>query len=141
MITIDMVNLKLLQPKTTNIYANVKKTMFLSRKFANTRSTEALRDHFALPESPPTPTTLKLFHNAHISFCLGSLVLEFRFLFTLEIHYGDYLIGFEGPVRERTKLSIVLDPLHVRTFSSFRTTSISFIVIERNLEVSRIWIL
>ena len=32
--------------------------MFLSQKFANTRSTKALRDYFALPESPPTPATL-----------------------------------------------------------------------------------
>ena len=32
--------------------------MFLSRKFANTRSTKALRDYFALPKSPPTSATL-----------------------------------------------------------------------------------
>ena len=32
--------------------------MFLSRKFANTRSTKALRGYFALPESPPTSATL-----------------------------------------------------------------------------------
>ena len=37
---------------------NCKKTTFLSRKFANTRSTKALRDYFALPESPPTSATL-----------------------------------------------------------------------------------
>ena len=37
---------------------NRKKTMFLSRKFANMRSTKALRDYFALPESPQTPATL-----------------------------------------------------------------------------------
>ena len=33
-------------------------TMFLSQKFANTRSTKALRDYFALTESQPTPGTL-----------------------------------------------------------------------------------
>ena len=32
--------------------------MFLSRKFANMRSTKALSDYFALPESQPTPATL-----------------------------------------------------------------------------------
>ena len=32
--------------------------MFLSRKFANTRSTKALRDYFALAESQPTSATL-----------------------------------------------------------------------------------
>ena len=43
--------------------------MFLSRKFANTRSTKALRDYFALPkspespESPPTAATLASFVN------------------------------------------------------------------------------
>ena len=58
MITTDMVDLKLLQPKTTNFYAIVKKTMFLLQKFANTRSTKALSDYFALPESHPTPGTL-----------------------------------------------------------------------------------
>ena len=35
-------------------------TMFLSQKFANTRSTKALRDYFALAESQPTPATLPL---------------------------------------------------------------------------------
>ena len=40
-------------------------------------------------------------------------------------------------MRERTKLSIVLDPLHVRTFSSsFPTFSVSFIVITGG---TRIW--
>ena len=37
---------------------NCKKTMFLSQKFANTRSTKALRDSAAVPESQPTPATL-----------------------------------------------------------------------------------
>ena len=32
--------------------------MFLSQKFANTRSTKALRDYFALAESQPTCATL-----------------------------------------------------------------------------------
>ena len=32
--------------------------MFLSRKFANTRSLKALRDYFALAESSRTPATL-----------------------------------------------------------------------------------
>ena len=32
--------------------------MFLSRKFANTRSTKALRHYFALAESQPTSATL-----------------------------------------------------------------------------------
>ena len=32
--------------------------MFLSQTFANTHSTKALRDYFALPESQPTPATL-----------------------------------------------------------------------------------
>ena len=34
--------------------------MFLSRKCANTRSTKALRDNFALAESQPTSGTLQL---------------------------------------------------------------------------------
>ena len=33
--------------------------MFLSRKFANTRSTKALRDYFALAERQPTSATLR----------------------------------------------------------------------------------
>ena len=37
----------------------VKKTTFLSRKFANTRSTKALRDSAAVSESQPTPATLR----------------------------------------------------------------------------------
>ena len=37
---------------------NCKKTTFLSRKFANTRSTKALRDSAAVHESQPTPATL-----------------------------------------------------------------------------------
>ena len=41
-----------------NIYAIVK-TMFLSQKFANTHSTEALRDYFTVAESQPTPGTLE----------------------------------------------------------------------------------
>ena len=56
-----MVNLKFLQhhkPKATNIYAIVKNNVFLSRKFANTRSTKALRDYFTLAESQPTCATL-----------------------------------------------------------------------------------
>ena len=32
--------------------------MFLSQSFANTHSTKALRDYFALAESQPTPATL-----------------------------------------------------------------------------------
>ena len=38
--------------------------MFLSRKFANTRSTKALRDYFAHPESPPTSATLIAWEDA-----------------------------------------------------------------------------
>ena len=78
---------------------------------------------------------MKLFHIFLISFCLALSVPGFCFLFTLEIQYGDYLIGCGGPVREWTKLSIVPDPLHVRTFTSFLPTSISFIVIAK----TRIW--
>ena len=40
-------------------------------------------------------------------------------------------------MRKRTKLSIVLDPLHVRTFRSFRTTSISFVVITNTRSARR----
>ena len=49
--------------KVARVHAIVKKTMFLSRNFANTRSTKALRDHFALAESQLTPATL---HNVYI---------------------------------------------------------------------------
>ena len=34
--------------------------MFLSQKFANTHSTKALRDYFAVTESQPNPATLVL---------------------------------------------------------------------------------
>ena len=37
--------------------------MFLSRKYANTRSTKALRDYFALHESQPTCATLVCHQN------------------------------------------------------------------------------
>ena len=56
------------KPKTTNIKEIVKKTMFLSRKFANTRSTKALRDYFALAESPLTPATLYVCTCMHVWF-------------------------------------------------------------------------
>ena len=62
--TIDMVSLKFLQhhkhcySKKYQYLRNCKKTMFLSRKFAITPSTKALRGYFALPESPPTSATL-----------------------------------------------------------------------------------
>ena len=47
---------------TTNrlLSHNRKKTMFLSRKLANMRSTKALRDFAAVNESQPTPATLVL---------------------------------------------------------------------------------
>ena len=41
--------------------------MFLSRKFANTRSTKALRDYFALAESQPTCATLEGLHFQNFS--------------------------------------------------------------------------
>ena len=43
--------------------------MFLSRKCANTRSTKALRNYFALAESQPTSATL-------INFILGANIMN-----------------------------------------------------------------
>ena len=50
-----MANLKFLQHHKH--YYSQKQPIF-TRKFENTRSTKALRDYFALPESQPTPATL-----------------------------------------------------------------------------------
>ena len=40
------------------VFPQLLKTTFLSRKFANTRSTKARRDSAAVHESQPTPATL-----------------------------------------------------------------------------------
>ena len=49
--------------KNNQYLRNCKKRRFLSRKFANTRSTKALRDYFALAESQPTCATLFVTNN------------------------------------------------------------------------------
>ena len=56
--------------------------MFLSRKFANTRCTKALRDYFALAESQPTSATLgQTFENYKLFNPLQAFPILIQFYF------------------------------------------------------------